>query len=254
MRAMVISELGLWTILLLEATCLFAYFLKGFSGFGPALIFIPVVAFLIDPKLALASSAFLDFLVGVAMLLTFKYSRDDWKLIARICSMMVLGIIIGGLIVSAMQVNTILLVIASMVLLVGINMLIFSRSVPTGINIKHPMLLYIGSFFSGIGGGVAGIAGPFIIMVIKPNMDKSSFRRILTAVFVVGGLVRLIVYSSVDIFSADVFTFSLLVAPAIIIGLIIGYYFHFSVNETWFSRIVGLILIVISARIFWGQF
>ncbi|MEZ5358139.1 MAG: sulfite exporter TauE/SafE family protein [Candidatus Zixiibacteriota bacterium] len=250
---MVLSELALWTIILLELTCLFAYFLKGFSGFGPALVFIPVVAYLLDPKLALASSAFLDFLVGIAMLLTFKYSKTDWLLIAKICSMMVVGIVLGGLIVSMMPVNTILLVIAILVLLVGLNMLIFSRTAPTGVKIKHPVLLYFMSFLSGLAGGIAGIAGPFIIMVLKPNMDKSSFRRILTAVFVVGGFVRLIVYSSVEIFSKAVFTFSLLTAPAIIIGLLIGYYYHRTVNETWFSRIVGFILIAISARILWSQ-
>lgn len=251
---MIISELGLTLIILLELTCLFAYFLKGFSGFGPALVFIPVVAYLLDPKLALAGSAFLDFLVGIVMLMTFKYSRTDWILIAKICSMMVVGIILGGLVVSIMPVNAILLVIAILVLLVGISMLIFSRTVPTGIKIKHSSLIYIGSFFSGIGGGIAGIAGPFIIMVTKPHMDKSSFRRILTAVFVVGGLVRLIVYSSVDIFTRDVFTLSLLTAPAIAVGLAVGYFFHATVNEVRFNRIVGLILIAISARILWAQF
>ncbi|MCK5126145.1 MAG: sulfite exporter TauE/SafE family protein [candidate division Zixibacteria bacterium] len=246
---MTFPELGLSVIIVLELTCLIAYFLKGFSGFGPALIFIPVVAYLIGPRLALTSSAFLDFIVGVIMLMTFKYSKSDWQLIAKISLFMTGGIIIGGYLVSLMSVNLILIVIAVLVFCVGLSLILLKQTVPNGINIKHPKLLWLGSFIGGIGGGLAGIAGPFIIMMIRPHMDKSSFRRILVAVFLVGGLVRLVVYSSVNMWSQDVLTLSLITAPAIAIGLTIGYFSHFSVNETWFSRIIGLLLLAISIRI-----
>ncbi len=251
---MVISELNLFFIVVLELTCLIAYFLKGFSGFGPALLFIPVVAYLIDPKLALTSSAFLDLIVGIIMLITFKYAKSDWILIAKICSCMTVGIVIGGYLVSLMSVQLILIVIAVLVFFVGLSLILFKQSIPSGINIKHPKLLWLGSFVGGIGGGIAGIAGPFIIMMIRPHMDKSSFRRILTAVFVAGGLVRLVVYSSVNMWSQDVLTISLLTAPAIVAGLAIGYFSHFTVNETWFSRIIGVMLLVISIRILVNQF
>ena len=36
--------------------CLVAYALKGFSGFGSALVFIPVTALVFDPRTALAAS------------------------------------------------------------------------------------------------------------------------------------------------------------------------------------------------------
>ena len=251
---MSIAELGLLTIILLELTCFFAWFLKGFSGFGPALIFIPVVAYLLNPHLALAGSAFLDTLVGAVMLFLFSYSKSDWILIAKISGFMSAGIVVGGYIVSLLPVNTILIIIALLVLVVGLSLVITSKSAPVGIKLTHPLLLIFGSFFSGIGGGVAGIAGPLIIMVVKPHMDKSSFRRIMVAVFLIGGIVRLITYSSVEIWTKDVLTLSLLTAPAIIVGLTIGYFSHFSVNETWFSRIIGLILLGISAKILIGQF
>ena len=42
-----------------------AYFLKAFTGFGPAMILIPFFTILFDPGTAITASTFFDFWIGL---------------------------------------------------------------------------------------------------------------------------------------------------------------------------------------------
>jgi len=247
---MTINELTFLIIIILEISFFIAYFLKGFSGFGPALIVVPTVAFILNPALALGSSAFVDIIVGLGLLLSLKYQKSDIAIIIRISVLMFIGTLIGGSLAGVVSPDIILVLIAVVIFGFGMNILIFKQQTPAGIELKKPWLLWAGSILGGFTGGLVGICGPFVVMACKAQMDKDSFRRILVAVFFAEGIFRLIVYMAVDIWTADVFRLALIVSPAIIFGLAAGYFSHLNVSEKLFGIIIGLLLILISMRIF----
>lgn len=247
------DNLSLTTLIFLETACFAAYFLKGFSGFGPALIFIPVVALLFNPHLALSASALADLVVGAGMLLTFRYRREEIILIGKTSLGMAVGIFLGGYLTGILSGETIIIFIGVIVLAIGLGLLIFRQMVPEGIEMKNPRLLYAGAVAGGITGSVTGITGPFIIMATRRYMDKGTFRRFLVGVFLVGGFLRLVVYASVGIWTSDVLRLILVSSPGIILGLLAGYLFHRSINELWFNRLIGLVLVALAARLLLGQ-
>jgi uncharacterized membrane protein YfcA len=64
-------------LLLAMLVILAAYTVKGFSGFGPALVIVPFFTILYDPASALLVAAFFDCLAGAVLLVTVR--RDiNW--------------------------------------------------------------------------------------------------------------------------------------------------------------------------------
>jgi uncharacterized membrane protein YfcA len=94
-----------------------AYFLKGFSGFGPALIMIPSLSILYDPITAILITAFLDFLAGLLLLLAVR-REVLWTFVLPVFLTLAVGAFIG----------TILLDIISIELLkqiIGLSIIVF---------------------------------------------------------------------------------------------------------------------------------
>ena len=57
---------------------LLAYFIKGFSGFGPALVIVPLFTLLYDAPSALLLAAVFDVFAG-GILLRSVWKEIDWK-------------------------------------------------------------------------------------------------------------------------------------------------------------------------------
>ena len=82
-------------ILLTSLICVFAaYFIKGFSGFGPALLIIPTFTLLYDPYLALSYSGIFDFIAGISLIGTV-YKSINWKIVLPITFFLLLGAYLG---------------------------------------------------------------------------------------------------------------------------------------------------------------
>lgn len=252
MLEMLTQEWGWVAIAVLEISCFVAYFLKGFSGFGPALIFIPTVALLFEPRLALAASAFIDLIVGIVLIFTLHYSRSDWPVIGQIVGWMAVGTVAGAMLAGTLSSGVILILIAIVVLGFGSMLIIYRMPIPEKLTITHRKRMWLGSIIGGFTTGLVGIGGPFIVMATRSQMDKNSFRRILVAVALFENIIRLGAYRAVGIWQMEALQLAALVGPAVIVGIIVGAYTHGMVDERRFNIIIGCILLVISARIFWG--
>ncbi len=62
---------------------LVAYTIKGFTGFGPALVVVPLLSSLLDAKTALATSTIIDVVVGAVLLLHLGITRSEIHALRR---------------------------------------------------------------------------------------------------------------------------------------------------------------------------
>lgn len=231
-----------------ELSIFIAYFLKGFSGFGPALVFIPITACFYSPQTALVASAFIDIIVGICMLPTFEYSRNDIKKIARVSLFMGMGSIIGASMVGWLSDNVLIDLICIFVCIFGLNMIMLKQPLPNRLEPKEPAALWFFSMLGGWTGSLVGISGPLIVVGAKKNLNKSDFRKIMVAVFVVEGAIKLMAYHILVAWPEDVFYVSVAAAPMIILGIWTGYKLHGKISEQHFTRAIGLILVLISVN------
>ncbi|MEX2374700.1 MAG: sulfite exporter TauE/SafE family protein, partial [Dehalococcoidia bacterium] len=224
------------TILLLFVACLVAYFLKGFSGFGPALVYIPTVSLLMSPAVALASSAFIDLLVGAGLALTLRYEPGDGALVFRMASSMLIGTVVGASLAGVVSEQITLFLIGLAVVGLGIRLLM-TLHVPSSPGQVPPRLFWLGCTAGGFTGGLVGISGPFIVAASRSIMDKSRFRRVLVAVFLIEGAAKLAIYGIVGVFSQQAFIVAAVAAPGVLVGLLVGYRMHRDVSEIVFSSV-----------------
>jgi uncharacterized membrane protein YfcA len=232
--------------------CLPAYFLKGLSGFGPGLLFVPAVGLLFGPRIALVSSAFVDSLVGLGMLLSLQYAQEDWVLIGKMVGFMAMGSVVGSSLAGYAPAAVVLGLIGLFVVVSGVSFVVFDRPLPPRWLRGRAMKLWSVCLLGGVTGGLVGISAPLIIPVLRPTMDKSCFRRILVAFFLCEGALRLFIYRLVGMWSMDVFRIAVVASPAVIVGLLIGYRAHVNITERRFNLVVGIVLVLIALRIGWG--
>ena len=166
-------SLALGDILFFWLACLLAYSLKGFSGFGSALVFIPVAALVFDPRTAIAASPFIDLFVGLTMLLTLRYSRRDLPLMLRLMVGLIVGSLIGASFAGLLDPRLLMALIGVAVLVLGAH-LACTRAAPTGEPRSRPgPMLWLGGFVGGLTGGLVGIPGPPVIAPINGSVEPT---------------------------------------------------------------------------------
>ena len=227
------------TLLIWLAAALVAYTIKGFSGFGPALIVVPTLSALYSPETALGTSTVIDVAVGIVLLLTWRPTRGEMSLLAKLGLYITVGTVMGALLAGVLPREALLLLIGISVLLLAVK-LAFSgtTTVPTG---RWDLPPWLGGILAGVSGGLVGISGPFMVAGTS-RFEKSSMRRLLVVVFLLEGLVKLVVYSLNGILAPQSFELSIKALPAIIVGLVIGAWLHNRVSQQLFLRILAGIL------------
>jgi len=221
-----------------------AYFLKGFSGFGPALIFMPVASVVYSPQLALATSAFVDIFVGVGFLFALHYSAEEKRLIVRMTAYVAAGAVVGASLAGVLPTDVLLALIALFVFGLGVRMLLAAGECVAADFVARRSTA-VACIAGGLSGGLTGISGPFVVAGAA-QLDKGAFRRILVAVFLVESIVKAVVYGATGIPYEQVLTLSLAIAPFILLGLALGATAHFRVSQHRFFQVTGAVLIVLA--------
>jgi uncharacterized membrane protein YfcA len=240
-------ELALLVILATAA----AYVVKGATGFGPALIFVPVVTIALGPKIALASSAVIDLVSGLLLVTTVQYKKAELALAIRMIVAMVIGAGIGALAAGLVPVEVLSSLIALLAVLIGLDLVLRNRRELTPVELLHSKNVMGASFAGGVSGGLTGISGPFVVGATS-SLEKSSFRRILILVFTAEQPVKILAYIAVGIWSQTALLVALACAPAVILGLMVGTKLHHRLTGRVFATIVGG-LILVSGAVLLGE-
>lgn len=241
--------MDLTTFLWLSAATVLAYFVKGFSGFGPALVFVPSVSYLFDPKTALVSSTLVDLVVGLGLAKVLTYDRAERKLVLRLALCMGAGSVAGATLADAVPAALLLRIITVVILGFGLSLALFHRPIPVRVEARSSRALDVGCVLGGITGGLVGISAPFVVLFARPLMEKGQFRRILVGLFLLEAIVRLSAYAVVGVWTGSTLTVALYALPAVLVGLVVGFRCHGRVDEKRFSVIVGLVLVALAMRL-----
>ena len=221
-----------------------AYFLKAFTGFGPAMILIPFFTILFDPGTAITASTIFDFWIGLILLISV-WKEIQWRFVFSIFIPLAIGAIFGSFLLGNVSDYWIKKIIGITILVFAV-IILFQKE---GNSIakrsdKICLLRYPVGAFGGFLGGLMGITGPPIIIFLKMLYDKSFFRTQLISIFFFGAGWRFMLYRINGIeFNLDYSSFGIFFI-VMLIAAWIGTKLHFKVNEIMFNRIVAFLLIV----------
>jgi uncharacterized protein len=206
---------------------------RGFSGFGSALIFMPLASSIAAPRLVAALLLIIDF-VAAAPLVPNAWKQADRKATAVIVFGALIGVPIGTYFLSRLDPVTTRWIISAFVF--ALLLLLLSGWRYRG---REHMVISVGiGGLAGFCSGLAQTGGPPIVgywlgRPIAPVIARAN----ILLFFVASDFFSLVSYFLTGLITADAIRFSLLVGPVYAVGVLIGASLFGKASETLFRAI-----------------
>lgn len=223
------------------AVAALAGLVRGFSGFGGAMIYMPLVAAVYDPRIAAVTILAVDF-ISTSPFAIREMSRCNWREVWPISIAMAIGVPFG---------TWLLLVLDPIVLRWGIAIVVLSLLPPLAVGWRYhgeprwPITWGVG-LFAGVSAGAVQIAGPPVILywLSRVGIAGSSvgIRANIMVFFMLCGVVLVAVYAWEGLFTAQTLALTLLLGVFYLAGVASGSFFFKSASDRVYRRIAYAII------------
>ena len=225
-------------LLFLVAAALLAGLARGFSGFGAALIFVPLGSAAVGPKLAIPLLLIVD-IVMAAGLLPNAWRQADKRDVGIMSTGAFFGIPAGTYVLASADPLTIRWAI---VVLVVVMLLLLVSGWRYHGKPKAPVTVFVG-LLAGILSGAAQAGGPPVVAYwLGGAIPRWIVRSNIVLYFAFSSLLSVVTYRVGGLIVREVFLLSLVTAPAYGFGLYVGSHMFGFANDETFRRICYLLI------------
>ncbi len=215
--------------------------IRTLTGFGSALISIPLLSILFGPKFAIPFIMLYECLIDLMILAKEGVSIKGEM--GRILPLVITGLV-------GIPLGTEVLIISSdrlLRIIIGIALILFSILLLRNVNLRIKME---GAGFASaglMGGFLCGSIGmpgpPMALLLSSQGFSKEAFRRIIVIFLTIVDFLTFIYYLLVGIITMDMLLQSLRLLPALIIGFLLGNLAFVKFDEVHFRKLVlGVII------------
>jgi uncharacterized membrane protein YfcA len=226
----------------------FAVFTQSVTGFGLALVSMP----LLTAVLGIQTAAPLVALFGlVAELILLIYYRAEFSLrvVWRLAIAALAGIPLGILALRTIDEQIVLTILGLVVAGYSLYGLLDFRLPP----IRQPVWAYIAGFVAGILGGAYNTAGPPVIIYGNcRGWPAAQFKSNLQGFFLFNSVLIVTAHLIADNYTPLVFKSMLLALPALALGILAGLILAKRISAGFFRKIVLWLLLVIGVWLIVG--
>ncbi len=206
------------TPFLIALIFLLAGFVQGMTGFGSALVAIPLLGLIIDIKSAVPL-CILNSLV-ITTYLSLKMRRElDKKKILPLCIAAVPGIILGSTLLKRMDSGIIRLWLGILLIAYSLHSLL-STPKPRKL---HTAWSYLAGFSSGAIGAAFSAGGPpTIIYTALNDWKKDTIKATLSGFFLFNSYLIATVHAISGLTTIEIFSYFMISAPFVLLGTVLG--------------------------------
>jgi uncharacterized membrane protein YfcA len=220
-------------VLVLAVTALVAGCARGFSGFGGALIFVPIASAVVGPRLAVPLLLIVD-LVLTPGLVPNAWRNADRPNVGMMAAGAALGVPLGTYLLGHMEGTTIRWAIVGIV--VVLLALLMSGWRYHGR--PHASLTAAVGMTSGLFSGAAQVGGPPVVAYwLGGNFTPQAVRANIVLYFAISSLLSIASYLVAGIITWETVQLSLMIGPTFAFGLFAGARLFSLANEIVFRRI-----------------
>ena len=214
---------------------------QGLTGFGFALVSVPIVIIFLSPKIVVPIVIMHSILINTVIL----FEARKWVDLKRIWPLMIAGIVgmpLGTYLLIVLDVGVLKMFIGAVIIPFAIAFLIGFKK-----QIKNEKVAFAPvGFISGFLMGSTTLAGPPVILFfVNQGVEKQTFRANLAAYFTVLALVTIPAFALGGIITTAVIKYAIWFLPATIFGAITGIKLAHKVEEKLF-RNIALIVVTIA--------
>lgn len=231
-------------LILLALTAFTAGLARGFSGFGAALIFVPIATRLLGPQIAAPLLLLTDgFLAAPLVITTWSLARKNEVLLMSLGA--VVGIPLGTLILA--NADPLFLRWAIVVIVIAMLALLMSGWRYSGT--PHRSLTTAVGAFSGVLSGISQIGGPPVVAYLLGSKGEIATLRASTILyFAIASVITLVSYLIGGLVTQRILLISLVLLPFYGTGLWLGSRMFGKASDQFFRRIC-FVLIAVSVLI-----
>lgn len=216
-----------------------ATLVRGLTGFGNALVAMPLLALVIEPRTASPLVGLTAIVMATLMLAAHwreVHIGSAWRLLVASVPGLVIGLWFltnsGG---------------AAIRLALGIFILAYSfydLFRPRLAHLENERWAYVAGFISGIIGGACNANGPPIVIYgTMRGWSPERFRATLQGFFLPAGLFILVGHASSGLWTREVFRLFLWCLPSVVLGVVLGSLLAKRVKKEHFRIVVHTVLI-----------
>ena len=237
------------THVLVGVALLLAAFVKGATGLGFPLIATPMVALLLDIRVAVTILILPNLLMDVTQVFRDGFPYPILRRFKSMIGLTVVGVFLGTMVLVLLPLWSLNLCLGIMVIVfVGSNLLKFDFTItPAAEKRLSPLIGLLSGFLN----GMTNAAGPVLaIYFYSLKLEKRNFVKSVATIFMITKATQLIAVSTWNLFNRDTLTLSLQVVLFTLVGFFAGLKTQDRVNQNTFSRglmvllsVVGVILI-----------
>lgn len=211
---------------------------RGFSGFGGAMIYMPLVAAVYEPRIAAVTILLVDFLSSTPFAIP-EVRRCTWREVIPISIAMAVAVPLGAW--ALLVLDPIVLRWAIAVLVLGLVAVLMSgwryRGEP-----HLAITLGVGAF-AGASAGAVQIGGPPVVLYwLSRGNNAITMRANLMVFFAFCGVALVTAYAVLGLFTAATLALSLLLGIPYLIGVGIGARFFHGTSDLLYRRVAYLII------------
>ena len=231
--------------LLLAALIVFgAMVVRGFAGFGGALLMVPLLGLVWDIRLALVLVGLIQLVTGTMLVVMSRKSVDRPTLLP-VLIWSVVGLAAGSLLLARLPVDWIARILGVATIVIGAITLARKVVVAQDPGRSKGLLTSGVGLTGGVMHGLIGTSGPIIVPYLQRVLPSpAGMRSTLLAYFLVLDLLRIGGYLQLGLVSMEALERSLLLIPLAVLGSIIGSRIQVNVSDEVFRIAVSSLLIV----------
>jgi hypothetical protein len=213
---------------------------RGFSGFGSALIYMPLISAVYEPRIAAVTLLAIDFVSSTPFTIP-EFRRCAWREVLPLAIASAIAVPFG---------TWALLVINPLALRWGIAVLVLTllavmasgwryRGEP-----KLPLTIGVG-LFAGFGGGAVQIAGPAVIIYwLSRGNAALAMRANLMVFFTLIDVMLVVSYAVQGLFTADTLALSLLLGIPFLLALGVGVRMFHGTSDRLYRNVAYAVIAV----------
>ncbi|WP_160676248.1 sulfite exporter TauE/SafE family protein [Clostridium sp. C8-1-8] len=228
--------------LFLFISTLIAYFTKSITGFGNTLVMGSLFSFLVSNRVTTPVDLILSIPTN-GYIVWRERKNISLKVVVPLSIMLLAGIIPGTFLLRVGS-DWILKSLLGVVV-VGMAIEMWTRKPSEALRKKNnPIFLVIIGVLSGILAGVYGIGALLVAYISRTTDNRSEFRANICCVFLVDNIFRFFLYLYTGILNKSVIWTAVFLAPAVVIGMYVGFRVDSKLNEATVKKSVIFLLIV----------
>lgn len=229
------------TLILISFIFFLSGIIQGMSGFGSALVAMPLLTLFIDVKTAVPLCILQSVLITSYLSLTLKDHMEKKKILPLLLGSLP-GIYFGVTFLKNIESDIIKLLLGILIIAYSIYSLFFKPHPKT----LHKAWAYVAGFGTGFIGSAFSAGGPpVIIYTTLTGWSKDYIKATLTGFFLTSAIITAAVHAATGLTTALVVTYFLVSSLFVLIGVYAGVKLYSRVSTEGYIKAILILLVIL---------